>query len=219
MAGPFGTIPETIANWADQVPDRIAIFAINREPISYEDLVRQARIIQGALAIHGVSSNRRVALAIHDRPSLALAVVGTHFHCSTAVPINPAGTLDEIKSYLSILKIGALLTDAKTNSPVVSAAKNLGITTIELEPETQKIGVRFDTDVAAQSSPQCWPDPSDIAYLATTSGTTGRKIVPKTHDEVIWNFQRKNTMIIKNGEEDICLNPLSLFFSKAVPPL
>ena len=191
LSDTISTIPETLARWANRAPGKIAIFATDREPIRYGELVGQAQIIHGVLEANGVTPRQRVALSIQDKPSMALCFVGTLFHCATAVPINPGGPIDEIKSYLTDMKVSALLTDAETNAPVVRAAQKLGLMMIMLEPEKGKIGVRFDTDVVAEPSLQCWPDPSDIAYLMSTSGTTGRKIVPRTHEEVIWNFQRK----------------------------
>lgn len=219
MTHTLSTIPETISGWAERSPDRIALFAPDRDPLSYAGLVQQATLIHGVLDALKIAGSARVAVSFQDRPAMAVGFIGALFHGSTAVPVDPNLTSAEIESYLTEARATALLTDAGPGSAVRRAGETLGLTTIGLAP--QRPGMTLSASVApaapaGKPAPLSWPDPSDAAYLVSTSGTTGRKIVPRTHQEVLLNLQKKNTTAIKTVEQDICLNPPSLYFNQGL---
>ncbi len=89
MSQAFQTIPEAIAAWAQQTPDRVALLSAGHEPISYRQLVEQAHHLCRALDAKSITPSQRVALCIEDRPSLALCLLGLLFHGAAAIPIDP----------------------------------------------------------------------------------------------------------------------------------
>ena len=104
---------------------------------------------------------------------------------SHAAPLNPAFSAGEFDSALQDLRIGAVIVQASTESPVREVAENRSIPILELSFDTNDpAGIFTLGGRRAVSSPirsPAFAGDDDIALVLCTSGTTARpKIVPST---------------------------------------
>ncbi|MBS1256070.1 MAG: Long-chain-fatty-acid--CoA ligase [Deltaproteobacteria bacterium] len=132
---------------------------------------------------------------------------------TTTAPLNPAYKQDEFEFYLEDLRAKALVVQAGSTSPVVEAARKLGIIIIELITGTDRAAGDFDLisnsgNRAEHSGPS---EADDIALILHTSGTTVRpKIVPLSHKNVTASDDNIAKLLMLTPE-DRCLNVMPLF--------
>jgi acyl-CoA synthetase (AMP-forming)/AMP-acid ligase II/acyl carrier protein len=154
-----------------------------REPLSYRDLRAHVADIASALARAGIGRTDRVAIVLPNGPEAAtafLAVAGV----AAAAPLNPGYTAAEFDFFLSDLKARALLVEAGSTSPAIAVARTLSIPVFEITP-LEPVGRFALRGTAGGSVEPTAPQPSDLALLLHTSGTTGRpKLVPITHRQL-----------------------------------
>ncbi len=212
------TVPltaETIACWAEQQPDHIALLAEGRAPLSYAALVGQADHVRLALGANGITPSHRVALCIEDRPSLALCLVGLLFHGAAAIPIDPARPVAEVTSHLQALRADAVLCCTGESVSAKSAGTALGLPLIEFVRSDSDIAIHFDDVHTSDPPPNTELDPEGWALLLATSGTTGRKIVPRTQAAQAFNYDRKARWL-GLGSADRCLNVMPLYLAQGI---
>lgn len=211
----FPTIPEAIAAWAYRTPNQIAMLSTGRDPIDYASLVDQAHRISRALETCNVTPPKRVALCIEDRPSLATCLIAIMFHGSPVIPLDPAMTEEELEKHLVNVHTDAVVTIAGENTLANVVGERLGLSVIEFEHSKHKFDLQLGDLTKASGAPTAAPDSAALALLLSTSGTTERKIVPKTHGE--WAVEvTQRAKWLGLGPQDRCLNMLPLYLSQGI---
>ena len=157
-----------------------AIMAPGRAPLSYGALRRLVGDTAASLNRLGIGRNDRVAIVLPNGPEMAAAFLAVG-SAATSAPLNPAYRAEEFEFYLTDLSARALLVEAGSDSPAVAVAERLGIPILRLEVGDGAAAGAF-TLAGRANGAAARPglaEPSDIALVLHTSGTTSRpKIVP-----------------------------------------
>lgn len=207
LLGDFATtLDEIIRVGADDMP---ALVDPDSAPLSYRDLRAHVAGIASALARAGISRADTVAIVLPNGPEAATAFLAVAT-AATAAPLNPNYTAAEFDFYLSDLKPRALIVETGAASPAIAVAHVLSIPVFEIEP--LEIVGRFGLlGKAGESVAVTLPQPSDLALLLHTSGTTGRpKLVPITHRQ-LHASTRNIAATLELGPHDRGLGMMPLF--------
>jgi acyl-CoA synthetase (AMP-forming)/AMP-acid ligase II/acyl carrier protein len=209
---PFPGIPDLLSHHGRSSPDRTAILAPGRDPMTYGELWKQAREVVRALRNLGIGRTDRIAVVLPGGPEAAVAMVAVAAG-SVCVPLNPGFTEDEYRRYFGELRLMALLTSADAGSASRRVAQAMGIPVIDILPRTNRGAGSFG--IAGQRPPRSGHDefasPTDDAFILLTSGSTSRpKTVPLTHASVCLSAGNVGTNL-SLGPRDRLLNVLPLF--------
>jgi acyl-CoA synthetase (AMP-forming)/AMP-acid ligase II len=213
---PFLLLNELFEHYARHSPDAAAILAPGRPTLTYGALHQQISYIGGALRALGLGSHDRVAVVLPNGPEMAVAVLGVAASAA-CLPMNPAYGAEELDRYLADLRPRALIT--QVDSPARRVALSRGVRIVDLSTTGDMQAGLFTlgsdhgtltTDHGSASSRET-VDPSNVALLMTTSGTTSRpKIVPLTHVNICTAACSWGTTLALT-ETDRCLNVMPLF--------
>ncbi|MCP1968442.1 AMP-binding protein [Bradyrhizobium elkanii] len=183
---PFPCVRDLLADHAETAPERYAILAPARRPMTYGALWTQANEVVFGLRNVGVRRTDRVAIVLPDGPEAAVAAI-TVAAGAVCVPLNPGFTCDEYQRYFDELQLAALLTHADLNSASRRAAQTQGVPVIDVSIRPNEGAGAFSV---AGRAPQLLVDDefassADDAFILMTSGSTSRpKTVPLTHASV-----------------------------------
>ncbi|WP_456731760.1 AMP-binding protein [Bradyrhizobium sp. USDA 3364] len=183
---PFPCVRDLLADHAETAPERHAILAPARRPMTYGALWTQANEVVFGLRDVGVRRTDRVAVVLSDGPEAAVAAI-TVAAGAVCVPLNPGFTCDEYQRYFAELQLAALLTHADLNSASRLAAQIQGMPVIDVSMRPNEGAGAFSVTGRA---PQLLADDefasgADDAFILMTSGSTSRpKTVPLTHASV-----------------------------------
>lgn len=209
-------IPELLKVQAERNPDKIAIAAPRRTPLTYCRLCDRISEISTILNILGVGRNDRVAVTLPNGPEMAIAFLAIA-SIATCAPLNPAYRAEEFDFYLSDLNAKALIIQPGVAESAKAIAQKRGIPIIELFPILEAKAGSFTLinegllQNLNSSSAILNPKSDDVALVLHTSGTTSRpKIVPLTHLNLCTSAH--NIRVALNlVESDCCLNVMPLF--------
>jgi len=197
---------------ADARPDAAALFALKRQPLTYGEFFEQVRHTASVLRQHGIGRNERVALVLPNGPEAAAAFVAVA-SAATSAPLNPAYRAEEFDFYLSDLRAKALILAEGIDSPAIDVARARGITVLRLRAG-EKAGLFALGESSEVPDPVAEVDlaePSDVALVMHTSGTTSRpKIVPLTQAHVT-RSAANIARALALSPQDRCLNIMPLF--------
>jgi fatty-acyl-CoA synthase len=164
---------------------------------SFEDLAAEAERRGADLRSRGLGKGDRIAIAVPDPDEFVLSFLGAVMAGVVPVPISPQLSFKNIESYhdtvthiVNASGASMLLTTTTTQQyvdPVVPRATSAGnlaggvITVDQLTgPGSAPAGAKVDVVV----------EPSDLAFLQFTSGSTSRpKGVMVTHRNLAWNSE------------------------------
>src|SRR5947209_9483138 len=182
----FACLHDLLSHHGRNAPDRHAILASGRLPMTYDGLWLQTRDVVRGLRSVGVGRTDRVAVVLPDGPEAAVAMVAVAAG-AVCVPLNPAFTYDEYKRYFGELHLTVLLTRAHSNSASRRAASSLGIKVIDISTRPDEGAGAFS--IVGQAPQRVADDEfasgSDDAFMLLTSGSTSRpNTVPLTHARV-----------------------------------
>lgn len=183
---PFSSLPDLLSNCARNWPDRYAILAPGRTPMTYGALWMQAHDVAHGLRSIGVGRTDRVAVVLPDGPEAAVAMIAVAVG-AVCVPLNPGFTYDEYQRYFGELHLAALLTRADLDSASRRVAHILGIPIIDVSTRPNEGAGAFW--IVGQAPQRVVDDEfassADDAFILLTSGSTSRpKTVPLTHASV-----------------------------------
>ncbi len=169
------TIYEALRAVAEARPQAPAILAVDREPLSFAELLQQVDAVAATLEELPLAPGARVAVALPDGPETAVAFLA----CVSAfayLPLNPAFREDEVKGCLARSRADALLVPAAGNRPARRAAQRLGIAVVELGTLPRAAAGRFTLNGREPSGrgPTRRARPADAALVMHTSGTTSK---------------------------------------------
>jgi acyl-CoA synthetase (AMP-forming)/AMP-acid ligase II/acyl carrier protein len=182
----FSCIQDILSHYERNAPDRPAILARGRPPMTFGGLWIQANDVVRMLRGIGLGRSDRIAVVLPGGPEAAVAMI-TVAAGAVCVPLNPGFTYDEYQRYFGELRLAALLTTLDLNSASRRAAQTLDIPVVELSPR-----LHYPAGTFSIASPAPRPaiehefaSSTDDAYLLLTSGSTSwPKTVPLTHASV-----------------------------------
>jgi acyl-CoA synthetase (AMP-forming)/AMP-acid ligase II len=167
--------------------DDVALSAPERTALSYRALREHVAATVERLNTLGIGRNDRIALVLPNGPDMASAFVAVAAG-ATACPLNPGYRPDEFDFYLTDLRARALIVEAGSTSTAIEVAHKHGIRVLALAPQPAA-GAFTLSEASELTRPRAAADglaqPSDIALILHTSGTTSRpKIVPLSQANV-----------------------------------
>ena len=179
----FLCLEDLLACYGRTAPNRNAILAPGRPPVTYGELWARANDAVRGLRSLGIGRNDRVAVVLPNGPEAAVAMIAVAAG-AVCVPLNPDFTADEWQRYFGDLRVSALLTRADMDSASRGVAHDLGIPVIDLPPRPSEgpsafslVGPATRRIVDGELAPS-----ADDAFILLTSGTSSRpKMVPLTH--------------------------------------
>jgi len=181
------TVLELLALQARTRGSAPAILALHQPHLGYRALSERVEVAGAELADMGLGRGNRIALALGNGPDTAVATLAA-MSWSACAPLNPALGNDAGAAILSQLRIDALIAAEGDESPLVAAARALGLIVVRLRRIAQEAAgtfvLRGESTRAATTS--CAPRSDDLALVMQTSGTTSKaKIVPLNHALVL----------------------------------
>ena len=187
-----------------------AVGAPNQPWLSGPDLLRLATETQTTLNHAGIGRGDRLAIVLPNGPQMATAFVSIAA-CCTAAPLNPAYKTEEFTFYLNDLKPCAIVLMPGDETPARTVAEKLGLPVIHLYPMGASGTYRLETALTGTAAHPGPAEPSEMALVLHTSGTTARpKIVPLTNGNLAASA-RHIAQSLALTPADICLNVMPLF--------
>jgi oxalate---CoA ligase len=201
-----------IADRADRFPAALALLAPGRVPLTYARLHAEIRRHAQVLCAIGISREDRVALLLPNGPEAALGFLATSAICVCA-PLNPVCTANEFDAVLSCLRPKVLISSPHLDAERQAVARKHGIRVITATADfTREAGVfMLSTSASMRGAGDVLPQPSDVALLLQTSGTTSQpKLVGLTHEHLCRSAENI-ARSLQLSPEDRCLNVMPLF--------
>ncbi len=192
----------------EQTPDRVALL-FDGEPLTYAQLNTRANQLAHALQRLGVGPEVRVGICLERSAEMVVAILAVLKAGGAYVPLDPAYPQTRLTFMVENTKISVLLTQERLRSIV---------------PKPIGSVVFLDTvwSSVAQNSPKNLPvrtEPSHLAYIIFTSGTTGKpKGVMVTHGNLC-NYVQALSQRLGITAEDVYLHTASIAFSSSVRQL
>ena len=211
------SIADVLEGLAARQPTAAAIRAPGRTTLSYGQLGGQVGYVRERLGHWGIQRGDVVVGALSLRPELAVAIATLPASCAFA-PLDPALPTDGYKELLGRLKPKAILVCRGDDHTIRPAARSLGIAEIELTPASYDAAGLFTLDLhpaTAALSTGTALDPR-VAYVLTSSGTTGRrKLVPAAHS-VMLCYARAVADRLQYTPDDIGVHTRPLYFGSGL---
>jgi acyl-CoA synthetase (AMP-forming)/AMP-acid ligase II/acyl carrier protein len=209
----FECLKDLLSYYGRKAPDRCALIAPGRLPLTYGALWTQTTDVVRVLRSIGVGRTNRVAVALPDGPEAALAMIAVAAGAVCA-PLNPDLTEDEYQRYFAELRPAALLTRAELRSASRCVAERLSIPVLDISTRSFRTAGAFII-VGQQPPPRAsegeFASSADDAFMLLTSGSTSRpKTVPLTHLSVCLSARNVCTAL-KLRSRDRLLSVLPLF--------
>ena len=201
------------ARLAAAAPHAAVLDAPGRAPLSRADCAALARLRAAEAASWGLARGDVIAWAVADRAATAAATIVLPTTATLApLPADAPGA--STGSLLARLRPKALAVDAGASAAWRTAADRLGIAIVEVAPVSGAPAGAFDwrlAQTAASLDRAPTLDPS-VAYVLTTSGTTGRpKLVPLSHRQVAWTSRAVAARLaVGPADRSAVLTPLHL---------
>jgi acyl-CoA synthetase (AMP-forming)/AMP-acid ligase II/acyl carrier protein len=208
----FACLQDLLFHYGRNAPDRRAILAPGRLPMTYGALLLQTRDVVRGLRSVGVGRTDRVAVVLPNGPEATVAMVAIAAG-AVCVPLNPDFTYDEYERYFGELHLAALLVHADPTSAGRRAAHTLGIPIIEVVTRPHDGAGAFNIvgQVPRRAPDDEFASCTDDAFILLTSGSTSRpKTVPLTHASVCLSA-RNVGITLELGSRDRLLSVLPLF--------
>jgi amino acid adenylation domain-containing protein len=204
---------EKILKWrATQTPNAIALVATVGNPLTYRGLMDQVDYVAQFLVASGITHKDCVAIVLPNGPEMAVTFLGVS-RAAISAPLNPGYREDEFDYYLSELNASALIVQSASDSPAISVAQKRKIPVIDLSRVLDGMAGSFHLrlEEVRGSSVVRRAEPTDVALILHTSGTTSRsKMVPLTHANLLASA-RNIVSTLALTPDDRCLNVMPLF--------
>jgi oxalate---CoA ligase len=194
-------------------PDRHAILMPDSSCLTYQQLGHHIDKGSRYLLQHGLGNNKRIAVIMPNGPEMVVAFYAIS-NVAIYVPLNPAFPVEELKNYLEIIGVDAVMMKAGTGLPVNPAAHELALPVITMRPYHPGAAGSFELhteDLPENETPFLYSGGDDTAVVMHTSGTTAKpKIVPLTHTNLCAVVE-KNVALFDMTEKDRCINVIPQF--------
>jgi 2,3-dihydroxybenzoate-AMP ligase len=187
-------------------PDRVAIVGAGQR-WSYAELAARAEKAAAGFLALGLRPGERVVVQLGNIPEFFSAVFGLFRAGLVPVYALPAHRLTEIAHFIRKSEAAAYVAAAR-------GADGFDYTTIarslpEVAPTLRQVVlvgeaggfVAFDSLDGEPAALPPDPDPSSVAFLQISGGTTGlSKLIPRTHDDYIYSFRASNALCDVTGD-------------------
>ncbi len=183
-------VGELLTNTARSYPDRVG-FIWEGHQRSYGESNERADAMAHALADLGVGRGDRVALSLANCPEILEAMFAAWKLGASVVPLNARFTTDEIEYHVNDPRAKAIIVGPDNAELVLSMRDRLPTIEHVIEAGAKAVGSLALEDLidAHSGKPFTAVDvaPDELAWLAYTSGTTGRpKGAMLTHEVLIF---------------------------------
>jgi long-chain acyl-CoA synthetase len=212
---PLRSIEDRVARAAAAHPDKVALIAGDRS-ITYRQLEHRVARSAGALAGLGVDAGDHVALLLGTVPEFVEALHGAWRVGAAVAPLNVMLTPEELGYVLADAAARVVVTE-RAFLPAVLAVRDrlagLDHVVVARGRSPRRTHAYEKLLSRARALPPSDRDPSDLALLAYTAGTTANpKGAMLTHGNLAANLdQMSQVPALREGEDDVVLLALPLF--------
>ena len=200
----FKTLYEIVKHSIEKFSSRIAFTMIDTEDVSYKEVGERIEDVQEKLLNAGVGAGDKVAILSSSMPNWGVSYFAVTTAGMIAVPILPDFTSEELDLIIEHSEAKAILVSDKLFTKLskkTTERMNIIIRTKNLSVISQSVTERAEKRI---------PEPSDIAVIIYTSGTTSKpKGVMLTH----YNLAMQLTVVpslFDYNEDDVLLSILPL---------
>ncbi|MHC1717742.1 MAG: AMP-binding protein [Acidaminococcaceae bacterium] len=194
---------------ASSNPESPAIYLPDANFINYKQLTEQVNVLSSELVKGGYANRQRIAVIMPHGLEAVLAFYAATL-VATAVPLNPNSSADELKRYMKLAQVDAIIVKEGYSEAVQQAAAEMAIPIILMKMKNND-SLQFHLDGIIQkifddhNSPE-----NDIAVVLFTSGTTSTpKVVPLTHANLIKTVDTARGMFdLHKDDRSISVIPL-----------
>jgi acetyl-CoA synthetase len=167
--------------WARAEPDRVAILDhASGTAVTYAELARLSRRVQGALIVRGIGPGDRVGVLLSQSPLCAAAHLACWRMGAISVPLFMLFREDALRARLEDCGARVVVSDAE--GAAMLAPFDLDVLRAEDLPEAgvsgaaSEAGPDIGPDIGPETDPETGPEtgPDTPAVLIYTSGTTGK---------------------------------------------
>jgi long-chain acyl-CoA synthetase len=170
-------VGEVLTNTARSYPDRVAFIWEGQER-TYGESNARADAIAHALADLGVGRGDRVALSLYNGPEIMEAMFAAWKLGAAVVPLNARFTADEVEYHVNDPRAKAIIVGPENAELVLAMRDRLPTVSHVLEAGAKAQGALALDDLIEAFSGKGFRavdvEPDELAWLAYTSGTTGR---------------------------------------------
>ena len=201
------------ARLAAAAPHAAVLDTQARAPLSRSDCAALARTRAAEAARWGLVRGDVLAWAVADRAATAAATIMLP-SAATLAPLPADAPGASTGALLARLRPKALAVDAGASAAWRTAAERLGIAIVEVASVSGAPAGAFDWRLAqaAASLDRAPTLAPSVAYVCTTSGTTGRpKLVPLSHRQIAWTSRAVAARLaVGPADRSAVLTPLYL---------
>ncbi|WP_394847667.1 long-chain fatty acid--CoA ligase [Pendulispora brunnea] len=212
------SLAAVLAESAARRPDHVAIVH-GTQKVTYDELWIRARQCAAALRDRGIGPGDKVALLLPNTPEFPMVYFGVLALGAVAVPVHWLLKADEVEHVLRDSGAKALVCGASFLKEGLKAAAAAHLPVFTMMADDDAAGPRLDV-LAERATPieRCvLRQPSDVAVILYTSGTTGRpKGAMLTHSNLTMNVNTTMLAPFEFRQDDVlfgCL-PLSHTFGQ-----
>jgi long-chain acyl-CoA synthetase len=210
----------------DRHPERVAVryldsdTLVERETMSYAELVLRSRALAAGLQRLGIGRGARVALCLPNSPALITSFYGTWLAGATVVPINPLSKDSELRQQLGDARAALLIAAADAAATASAVASEMGIPLVlssESDSSSRGGAIPFEellAEDARQLKMGAIDAHGDVAVILYTGGTTGTpKGAMLTHRNIVANTVQFAEWYAFEPGRETCIGVLPMFHS------
>jgi 2,3-dihydroxybenzoate-AMP ligase len=182
---------------------------------TYAELDRRARVAAGGFAARGVTAGDRVVVWLPNVPEYLEVVWGLFLLGALPVFALPAHRESEIRYFAAHAEAVAVVTVARHDrhdhaATALRVAAEVGsvrdVVVVARDEDVPPGGLPLSALREAAPREPAAPDPSRVAFLQLSGGTTGLpKLIPRTHDDYLYSVR---------ASAEICgLTPATVFLA------
>jgi acyl-CoA synthetase (AMP-forming)/AMP-acid ligase II/thioesterase domain-containing protein len=198
-----------IGQWARRIPEATALASPGRTSLTYAGLWEHVTTTSETLSRCGVQAGEVVALAVSTGPFSITGALAITLR-SVCAPLDLHLKLEDYRAFLPRIGASTLVFEAGVDSPIVDAARELGLRVLRLSSAAEQPAGVFTLEALEEPRGKLASRQLDAKFLLHTSATTGApKLVPRTRLSVLAAAEQ-DVRALKLGESDRYLSMIPL---------